>query len=118
MFVGLTAVYLLALFDIDFSSTISCSPHSAVLSLVDEAESGALLFHFRYMGIESVHSAERMVECLGKLMGTKNAAIFIDGCVADTFEAISSSLESHSSLSLHELVGLLIVARNVSWRLP
>jgi hypothetical protein len=104
------------LFDIDFSSSASYSPLSADVTIVDEAYYGPPMFHFRYMSVEAVSTAEVMVQRLGELMGSRNATVFIDGCVADTVEEMSTSLESSSSVSLHELAGRLLLARNVRQR--
>jgi hypothetical protein len=77
----------------------------------------------RYMGAEDVNVAKKTVRELGRALGMKYGSLIVDSCIADFYEAFLSRFENTTSTSrigasysewLHQWVGCLVVAREVS----
>jgi hypothetical protein len=62
-----------------------------------------------------------MLQTLGKALGIKHAAIIVDSCIADFYEACLSRVDAQQHMSgsgqaewLHEWLGGLVLAQEVS----
>jgi hypothetical protein len=74
----------------------------------------------RHMTNETKEVAVNMLRSLGKALGPKYTAVFVDACIADLFEACISRVESRVSLVgksqtewLHERIGSIILVQEM-----
>lgn len=74
----------------------------------------------RHMTRETKEVAVNMLRSLGKALGPKYTAVFVDACIADLFEACVSRVESRVSLVgksqtewLHERIGSILVVQEM-----
>jgi hypothetical protein len=74
----------------------------------------------RHMTNETKEVAVNMLRSLGKALGPKYTAVFVDACIADLFEACVSRVESRVSLVgksqtewLHERIGSIILVQEM-----
>ncbi len=65
-----------------------------------------------------------MLQTLGEALGIKHAAIIVDSCIADFYEACLSRVDAQQQMSgsgqaewLHAWLGGLVVAQEVSYAL-
>jgi hypothetical protein len=81
---------------------------------------------FRNMNQDNSKLTTAMFRSLGRALGMKRGAVIVDSCIADLYEsclprvAIHSLLVGNSQIDwLHEWIGSLVVAREVSgiWKL-
>ena len=74
---------------------------------------------FRWMRDETATSARHMVRLLGDAVGHKGASALVDACIADVLEACTAVSHSRSGPRqvdwLHEWIGFVIIAREVSF---
>jgi hypothetical protein len=75
---------------------------------------------FRHMTNETKEVAVNMLRSLGKALGPKYTAVFVDTCIADLFEACVSRVESRVSLVgksqtewLHERIGSIFLVQEM-----
>ena len=74
----------------------------------------------RHMSNETKSFAVEMIHALGKALGPKHTAVFVDACIAELFEALVGRVESRVSLVgksetewLHEWIGSIILVREL-----
>jgi hypothetical protein len=105
---------LAVLFDVDFDS-IQYAPR---VSTTDDLWNVPDRCRFRFTRDDTAKSARHMVRLLGEAVGQKGASALVDACIADVLEAYTAA--SHSRYGprqvdwLHEWIGLIIIAHEVS----
>ena len=102
------------LFDVDFDSIL----YTPQVSTMDELWNVLDQSRFRWMRDETATSAWHMVRLLRDAVGHKGALALIDACISDMLEACTAVSHSRSSPRqvdwLHEWIGFVIIAREVS----
>lgn len=108
----------LDLFRLDYNS-ISCPPQVSSGSIIEFSDVNSVLHmdHNRYLFLrdESIIVARRMLHLFGKSLGMKRGALFVDGCIAEIFNAcknISPTGRTHINW-LDQWAGYLVVANEV-----
>jgi hypothetical protein len=101
--------------DIDFESA---SRQTA--TLVHSNQSSEL--RLRRLNLETERLSREMLRALGKTLGFKKGAIVVDACISDIYEIMmekqSLSYSDAYIELLHEWIGSLVVAKEVSSSLP
>eukprot|EP00978_Attheya_sp_CCMP212_P010097 scaffold24247_cov54-Attheya_sp.AAC.7 len=120
----LTTDTVAQLLDVDFDS-ITNSPQITHMALMNENVLASLdqpdfrrFVHLRESA--STKAVKLMIRMFGLALGQKRAAMFIDGCIADVFEACTESSEATSNFVtighvawLHRWAGTILVAHEV-----
>jgi hypothetical protein len=97
--------------DIDFNSA-----STRFLATPIDMHQGSEL-HFRWLDSEIAMLSRKMLTVLGKILGIKHGSILVDALISDFYEASMEQVSSFGAAHiewLHELIGSLVIAKEVS----